>query len=182
MKIVQFSIIFLASLFIVTPALALTTSFTVVAPTPAPTKIDYALPYPGILPDNPLYFLKIIRDRILEFLIMDPVKKAEFYVLQSDKHLGMGMTLFNQGKAQLAQETISKGEKYMVLAESTTFALKNSGKEIPGYLLDRLTKSSSKHEEIIKGLVTKATGQQLQGLEESLALLQKIIADTVRLK
>ncbi len=44
---------------------------------------EYALPYPGILPDNVLYNLKVFRDKVFEFLIIDPVKKADFYLLQA---------------------------------------------------------------------------------------------------
>ena len=44
------------------------------------TTVKYELPYPGILPDNPLYFLKQIRDWIMERLITDPLKKIEFYM------------------------------------------------------------------------------------------------------
>jgi len=47
--------------------------------------IDYTLPYPGLLPDNPLYPLKMIRDRIILFLINDSAKRTEYYLLQADK-------------------------------------------------------------------------------------------------
>ncbi|MBI3385845.1 hypothetical protein HY031_02040 [Candidatus Gottesmanbacteria bacterium] len=182
MKIVQFLVSVLLFSFLVTPVAAVTTSQGVATLTPTPTKVDYALPYPGILPDNPLYFLKAIRDRILDFLIVDPAKKAEFYVLQADKRLGMGAVLFEQGKAQLSEDTVSKGEKYLVQALGSAQSLKNSGKEIPGYLLDRLTKSAAKHEEILKELVAKATGKDLVSFQESLILLQKTIADIAGLK
>ena len=33
-------------------------------------KIAYNLPYPGLLPDNPLYLAKVVRDRIADFLIL----------------------------------------------------------------------------------------------------------------
>ncbi|HSW97310.1 MAG TPA: hypothetical protein VLF89_05800, partial [Candidatus Saccharimonadales bacterium] len=35
-------------------------------------QIQYDLPYPGLLPDNPLYSLKVLRDKIVEFFISDP--------------------------------------------------------------------------------------------------------------
>ena len=40
--------------------------------------VNYQLPYPGrILPDHPLYFLKMIRDRIWLFFTTNSLKKAE---------------------------------------------------------------------------------------------------------
>ncbi|MBI3576483.1 hypothetical protein HY086_00365, partial [Candidatus Gottesmanbacteria bacterium] len=68
-------------------------------------KVEYLLPYPGILPDNPLYFLKAARDKIIEFLIADPVRKAEFYILQSDKRLGMTSMLLEKGNTTRAETT-----------------------------------------------------------------------------
>src|SRR3989304_6415715 len=56
-------------------------------------KIVYQLPYPGILPDHPLYTLKAVRDRIQVFLTRDNLKKAEIYLLYSDKRLAMGQEL-----------------------------------------------------------------------------------------
>jgi len=55
--------------------------------------VEYALPYPGMLPDNPLYFLKQVRDWIMEKIIADPVRKIEFYVLQSDKDINASVFL-----------------------------------------------------------------------------------------
>ncbi len=182
MKIVQFVVSVLMFTFVAIPVFAAPASPVPTVPTPPPQRIDYALPYPGILPDNPLYFLKALRDRILDFLIVDSAKKAEFYVLQADKRLGMGVVLFEQRKTQLAQETVSKGEKYLVQAQSFAMAYKSSGKVVPGYLLDRLTKSAAKHEEVIKELIAKASGKELASFEESLALLQKTITDIAKLK
>ena len=47
--------------------------------------VDYQLPYPGMLPDNPLYFLKVFRDNLTSFFINKPLDKAHFDLLQSDK-------------------------------------------------------------------------------------------------
>ena len=35
---------------------------------------QYNLPYPGLLPDNRFYLLKMIRDRVVGMLIADPIK------------------------------------------------------------------------------------------------------------
>lgn len=73
----------------------------------------YELPYPGLLPDHPLYFLKMIRDRFISFSIQDPIKKAEFDILQADKRLNAGIyLLLTPGKVDLARSTISKGQNY----------------------------------------------------------------------
>lgn len=112
-------------------------------------KVEYALPYPGILPDNPLYIIKAARDRIMDFLIVDPVRKAEFYVLQADKRLVMTTMLLDKVNAVLAETTLSKGETYMEKAVSTVVNYKAGGKEVPGYLVEHLTLSLAKHGEVL---------------------------------
>src|ERR1035437_474186 len=63
--------------------------------------VQYDLPYTGILPDNPLYFLKALRDNILNSLITDPLKKARFDLLMADKRLGGAVDLINKDKDDL---------------------------------------------------------------------------------
>ena len=145
-------------------------------------KVEYTLPYPGILPDHPLYFLKRIRDTILEKLISDPIRKTEFYVLQSDKRLQMGITLMDSGKGTLGESTISKAEKYMEQAVSGISLYKKSGGAIPPYIIERLEKATAKHEEVIGELLGKTGEAEKAGLEGSLKLLQEVIASIGSLK
>ena len=120
--------------------------------TPAP--VEYQLPYPGLLPDNPLYFLKVFRDRIVEFLISDPLKKAEFNLLEADKRLNAGVYVFKKGKVDLAESSISKGENYFEKAISETMEAKKQGMDISD-ISKKLLISASKHEEILNNLESK---------------------------
>lgn len=179
MKFVQRISVILVSLFLILPTAAAQKN----NPPPSPKpKIDYVLPYPGILPDHPLYTIKLLRDRILDFLVVDPMRKAEFYILQADKHLGMGTQLLDKGKSDLAQTAFMQSDKYMSQALANVIALKKAGKEVPGYLVDRLAKAIAKHEEVLMGLVEKATGKELEALKASLATIQKLAGDISGLK
>lgn len=75
-------------------------------------KVVYNLPYPGILPDNPLYFIKGIRDKILELVTRDNLKKAELYLLFSDKRVAMAESLAQKGKDKQALTIFYEGEQY----------------------------------------------------------------------
>lgn len=145
--------------------------------TPAPeasnSAEEYTLPYPGILPDHPLYKIKLLRDRILDFLIRDPVKRIEFNLLMSDKRLMMGVALADKGKDELAEETISKGEKYFVKALDEFQRSKNEGRAIPGDLSDRLEKSAVKHVLVIEPIASRAPSQAQEGYMTSLALARE---------
>lgn len=122
--------------------------------TPAST---YLLPYAGLLPDNPLYFFKAVRDRIIDFLIADSLKKADFTLLQGDKRLSMSMALVEKGKPELAESTESKGQNYLVRTISLREQAKKEGKDV-GALSTKLTASLEKHEEVLLDLASKTSG------------------------
>jgi len=150
--------------------------------TPIVQKAEYTLPYPGILPDHPLYFLKRLRDTILEKLISDPIRKAEFYVLQSDKRLQMGVMLTDAGKGNLGESTISKAEKYMEQAVTGLSSLKQGGGIVPLYIIERLENATAKHQEVISDLIGKASEAEKSGLQGSLNLLNELISSVGSLK
>lgn len=137
-------------------------------------KIEYQLPYPGLLPDSPLYFLKALRDAVVDFLISDPLKKADFYLLQADKRLNAGVYLFKIGKSKynLAESTISKGENYFEKAISKAIEAKQQGMNIDD-ISRGLRTSSRKHKEVIKELAANADAKT----KESLMALVKRAAD-----
>lgn len=124
-------------------------------PTPTLSTIEYQLPYPGLLPDNPLYFIKAARDRIIDFLISDPLKKSEFYLLQADKRLQGGVYLADKEKFELSETTISKGENYFQDAITHIKRAKEQGMDIT-VSLGRMQTSSKKHSEVLKVLEKKA--------------------------
>ena len=110
---------------------------------------SYSLPYPGLLPDNPLYIFKVARDAIIRFFISDPLKKAEYDLLQADKRLNAGyyLSLKNIGKDKIVVSTVSKGENYFENSLKETLQAKNQGADTND-ILRRLVASSKKHQEI----------------------------------
>ncbi len=142
-------------------------------------KTEYELPYPGILPNNPLYFLKQFRDWLLEKLIVDPIKKAEFYLLQADKRLSMSILLATNNAEALSNQAISQTEMFMSKSVGMLTDLKDQGKEVPAYLIDRLSKSMSKHAEILSAELSRATSEArktvIQSALGTLASLQEAL-------
>ena len=145
-------------------------------------KLEYLLPFPGILPDHPLYFLKQIRDGILDRLIVDPLRKAEFHVLQADKRLNMGRMLVENGKGTLAEQVISKGENYLERAVSELSEFKSTGRAVPASLIDRLMRSTEKHVEVLNELVLKTEGEIKAGLTGSVEFVKKVQGKIEKLK
>lgn len=133
--------------------------------------VDYQLAYHGLLPDNPLYFLKVIRDRLIDFLIADPLKKAEFYLLQADKHATSGVALFVKGKQELAESTISKGENYFEAGIIKLSEAKKQGTDIK-YLSGRYAVALQKHKELVTGLIKQSGKEVKKKLEHALIRLK----------
>lgn len=120
----------------------------------AAPSIEYTLPYPGILPGSPFYFLKTFRDKVISILITDPKKQAEFDLLQADKRLAATEYLLRSRppKTALAIDTLSKGENYFFFAVENASIAKKEHIDVNG-LLDTMLTASQKHKEIILQLL-----------------------------
>jgi hypothetical protein len=117
---------------------------------------EYSLPYPGILADHPLFIFKRLRDRILDFLIADPVKKTEFYILQSDKYLAMTLAFVGTEKWDMAKFTADRSVFYMNSAVTKLTELKSGGGDIPLHIIERTEKSLAKHLQVFDEIARKA--------------------------
>ncbi|MDO8460940.1 MAG: DUF5667 domain-containing protein [bacterium] len=177
-RVILFTILILAVLFVPSQSFAQEEDLNPsVSPSPTPTltpkPVDYQLPYPGLLPDSPLYFLKIGRDRIIDFLISDPLKQAEFDLLQAEKRFASGIALFEKEKKELAVTTISKGQNYFEKAIQNIEIAKTQGIDTSS-LLEKMYRSARKQQEILrvqKGM--EPLLKRLQGFEEKVNKLRE---------
>lgn len=114
--------------------------------------VEYDLAYPGILPDHFLYKLKVLRDKLSVFLISDPKKKADFYLLQADKGILATAMLVDNNKIDLASETVLKAEHNYTLL---TYELKKIHKKPDAMYFQKLKTASLKHQEIFNSLLKR---------------------------
>lgn len=142
-------------------------------------KIQYDLPYPGILPDHPLYVFKTARDKILEFFTRDNIKKAELYLLFSDKRVKMSQELAKKGKSKLAISTFSKAEKYFLSIPDLLKSSKEQGVSPNQDFINKLKLSNEKHTEILDQLVEDLPQGEQEGLAE-IQSLNKQVTDELR--
>ncbi len=110
-------------------------------------KIDYQLPYPGILPDNPLWYFKVLRDKARLYLTNDPLARAELELLYADKRLAGSKILFEKNKTNLALSTLTKAEKYLEEAEIEAKKVDSVS------FLNKLAKASLKHRQITEEIL-----------------------------
>lgn len=145
-------------------------------------KPDYQLPYPGLLPDNPLYFIKVLRDNAENFLISDPLIKASFDLRNADKRFSMGLALFDKKKFELCESTISKGQNYLEEGIRNLENSKKEGRQIEVGLLSNYFLSTEKHKEILQSLIGKSTGKLQDKLKKDLKREEKFSEMVSRLR
>jgi len=127
-------------------------------------EVNYELPYPGILPNNPLYFLKAVRDNLVGFFIMDPLKKSEYDLLQADKRLASAKALLDLGNVDLSITTLSKSGNYFDQAISKAEQAKSQG-ENTNDIFGKLILSSQKQQLVIQQMIGKTKGDNKTNLK-----------------
>ncbi len=111
-------------------------------------KIDYVLPYPGVLPDSPLWPIKDLRDKVIGLFVFDPVAKGQYNLHLADKRLAAGMALIDGGKRELGLRTLVSAEQY--LSKALEKDVEARLRKIDTATLDaQLSKAVRKHMEII---------------------------------
>lgn len=129
-----------------------------------PATVEYYLPYPGLLPDSPLYFVKAFRDNAVSFFISDSLKKADYYLLMADKRLVSANALIDKKKYELAITTLSKAENYFEKAVQLVGEAKKQGRDA-NQIIDKLLIASQKHQGVIFQMVQKTKGDTRYTLE-----------------
>lgn len=112
---------------------------------PSAQMSQYTLPYPGLLPDNPFYKLKLVRDKLILTFISDPAKKIEFYLLQADKQTAMIPILISQNKKDLAAKIALRAEDNIT---QITYVYKSQNNKPTKSFYKKLESSIQKHQEI----------------------------------
>ena len=147
-----------------------------------PTPVDYSLPYPGLIPDHPLYPLKRLRDWLLIVFTRDPVKKIELHILLADKKLVMGELLYDKRKTKLSVETFYEGEIEQSNAVAVLSVYKTSDNPPVG-LTDKLELSVKKHKEVMLGISAGVTDIELQKkLQQALSMNNRAYSQIQSLK
>ncbi len=135
-------------------------------------KVDYFLVYPGLLPDHPLYPLKMIRDRIWLWLTTNSLEKAELLLLFADKRLGAGKALIEGNKIELGITTLTKAEKYLERALNQERIAAQKGKETKVFL-EKLSQATLKHQEVLNELKEKVPESFRSNLEIVMGYAQR---------
>ncbi|HSA83466.1 MAG TPA: DUF5667 domain-containing protein [Patescibacteria group bacterium] len=142
--------------------------------TPSPTPVAYTLPHPGILPGQPFYFLKDIRDTLVGFLISEPIKRAAYDVLQTDKKIQAAVMLLTQQKdEELVSQTLTQAERAFAHAIEQVTIAEKQGIEIKE-IVAHLTIANRKHQEVLRDVIKEATGMEEKMLSQHLQIVLEL--------
>lgn len=134
------------------------------SPSPTPTAMDdqseieinYQLAYPGrVLPDHPAWPLKAVRDKIWSMIVIDPLKKADLYLLFADKRIGAALLMFERDKSELGVSVLTKAEKYLELAQAQGAIARQKGDNTRDFYTN-LAISSLKHRQMMEDILNIA--------------------------
>lgn len=128
----------------------------------AEAKIKYDLAFPGILPDHPLYKLKVLRDKLAAALISDPLKKIEYFLLQTDKGLLASAMLVDKKNIKLAHETALKAENNYTLLTQELYKLPRKPNEA---FFEKLKTASLKHQEVLDSIIKRVSKEEKKTFE-----------------
>ena len=135
-------------------------------------KSDYYLPYPGILPDHPLYWLKMLRDKIKLGLTSDPQNRFKRLLLYADKRIGAAEVLVKGRKFDLGSSTAIKSEKYLEQAVQQLGQLEEKGKAT-AIMKEQVKNSTAKHNQILEK-IKQETDMDKGTINQTLDLNSKI--------
>ena len=133
-------------------------------------KANYELPFPGLLPDHPLYLLKAGRDRALIFVTREYDSKARLQLELSDKRVRAGELLVDEKKYELAIDTYSKGERYFEQTIETLKSAKIQGQTPTASMIDQMSRSNIKHNDILTRTSKELSGSLRERMGEVLTL------------
>jgi len=137
-------------------------------------KVIYDLPYAGVLPDNPLYIVKQIRDFVVELTTRDYAKKAEFLLLGSDKRVNMAMQLAKKGKNKLAIRMLLEAENNQLKINTLMQQSKKQGSAFKESFIYRLKLSNVKHREVIETLIKEMPQGEEKDLNDVIDLNDRV--------
>lgn len=140
---------------------------------PTPTLIPYVqydLAFPGMLPDNPLYKLKVLRDKFISASILNPLKKIGFYILQADKGILATAMLIDKNKIDLAQTTALKAEHNFTLIAPQLYMLpERPNKDF----FKRLETAGLKRQEVLRSIINRVPKDKQKVFETVIEFSQR---------
>lgn len=118
----------------------------------------------GVLPGQPAYFLKTLRDKKDEFFAFDRFEKSKVNLHLSNKRLLEGEQLLLLGKDELAIKTLKSSQKHLLKAINLTQKIKKE-EEVLSISL-QILETSGKQQKLL-AFLAKNQGEEIRDVLEN---------------
>ena len=125
------------------------------------------LPEPGLLPDNPFYFLKNWTEGIETFFTFGDVAKAERFLNLSEKRLAEADALVAKGKPGVAEGTIGRYQEHLDRVLSKAEEAKTKGLDADE-VLAKVAEATLKHQAVLAGVYEKVPAQTRSAIQQAM--------------
>lgn len=133
---------------------------------------DTKLPYPGLLPDSPIYFLKSIRDKVKGFFIFSEDGKALYALTLADKRLSEAKALSDKGEDELASVTAEEAGKESESAQEHLTKAESEGKDVTA-IVAKLAANSARQQAVLAKVLEKVPEQAKAAIERAMEMSKK---------
>ena len=147
-----------------------------ISPSPVPSvqpQVVYQAPEIGLLPDSPLYKIRLALDRISLILSPNPYTKARKYVALADRELTTAVKVLEKGNGPLALHTAFRGENYMTLFVNTLKVVADSTDSLDLNITKLAHDAYPYHLQVIQSMIDKSSGDIQQELQKILEFSQR---------
>lgn len=115
------------------------------------------LPGPQVMPDSPLYFLKIWYEKVILFFAFNDAKKAEQYSKLAERRLYEAEKMARKGNEKLTKKALEAYEEYLNKAitkaeeakKEAQEGTKKAAEERANQALEKISESTLKSQEVL---------------------------------
>jgi hypothetical protein len=134
----------------------------------ADNHVNYELPYPGILPGNPLYSVKSARDSLMQWMTRDNIKKAQLRLQISDKQVRGAQMLLKDKDYDRAEQILMESEDIFDKALEDALNAKEQGASPTSEFRQKMHDSNLKHKQVISDILKSIPQEERDGFKKSL--------------
>lgn len=127
---------------------------------------------PKLLPDNPFYFLKGIKEKIELFLAQSPEAKAEKYAELATRRVAETKQLINKGKPEFVERLMEKHKEHLGKAEEKIEEAKEKGRDVER-ILAIVAEAASIHQAVLIEVYEKVPEQAQEAIEHAIEVSNK---------
>ena len=125
------------------------------------------LPDPGILPDNPFYFLKSFFEEIGTFFTIGELAKTERFLNLAERRLAEAKKLAEKGKSEVAERTMNRYQEQLGRALAKAEQAKMKGLNADD-VLTRVSEATLRHQSILIDVYERVPDQAKPAIQRAM--------------